>query len=181
MVRLRYRALAYIALCAVLGAACIGCGGEVKQAESPASEESPRVDHAASAGSAGSAGDESSSAAAPVSDSAPPQVAASPDKPAYDKDAVAMELKRAARQVRANCGSATDDDGSATGPWGKTIASVTLGRNGHVQKVTVPAPYDGHPVGKCIVDAFDKIWFPPYAGSSDVVVDWDVEVVKPKP
>jgi hypothetical protein len=101
-------------------------------------------------------------------------------KTPYDKEAVDVQLKRAGRQVKANCGSATDDNGKATGPWGATKASVTLGRNGHVRQVTVPSPYDGKPVGICVVHAFERIQFPPYAGSSDVVVDWDVEIVQPK-
>jgi hypothetical protein len=98
----------------------------------------------------------------------------------YDKDAVEAELKRGARQVKANCGAATDDDGKASGPWGSTTASIMLGRNGHVKQVSLPAPYDGKPVGVCVVHAFDKIQFPPYAGDSDVVVDWDVQLVRPK-
>jgi hypothetical protein len=101
-------------------------------------------------------------------------------KTAYDKEAVEVQLKRAARQVKGNCGGATDDNGKATGPWGSTKATVTLGRNGHVKEVKVPSPYDGKPVGICIIHAFDKITFPPYAGSSDAVVDWDVEVPQPK-
>jgi hypothetical protein len=98
----------------------------------------------------------------------------------YDKDAVEAQLKRAARQVKAGCGSASDDEGHQTGPWGSTKASVVLGRNGHVKQVTVPSPYDGKPVGVCVVNAFKKIQFPPYASGSDVVVDWDIEIVQPK-
>ncbi len=98
----------------------------------------------------------------------------------YDKDAVNIELKRAARQVKANCGAATDDEGKAGGPWGSTKVSLVLGRNGHVKQVTIPSPYDGKPVGLCVVHAFQRIQFPPYAGSSDVVLDWDVEIVQPK-
>jgi hypothetical protein len=98
----------------------------------------------------------------------------------YDRYAVEVQLKRAARQVKANCGSATDDEGKATGPWGSTKASVVLGRNGHVRQITVPSPYDGKPVGLCVVHAFEKLVFPPYAGSSDVSVDWDIEIVAPK-
>jgi hypothetical protein len=101
-------------------------------------------------------------------------------KTPYDKDAVEVQLKRAARQVKAACGSATDDNGKASGPWGSAKLSVTLGRNGHVRGITVPSPYDGKPVGECIVHAFEKIQFPPYPGSTDVVVDWDVEIVQPK-
>lgn len=99
----------------------------------------------------------------------------------YDKDAVEIALKRAARQVKSACGSATDSDGKAAGPWGSTKVSVTIGRNGHIKQVTVPSPYDGKPVGDCIVHAFQKGQFPPYAGSSDATIEWDVEVVQPKP
>ncbi len=99
----------------------------------------------------------------------------------YDKEMVSTLLKSAARQVKANCGSATDDEGKAVGPWGSTKVSVVLGRNGHVKQVTIPSPYDGKPVGICAMHAFQKIQFPPYAGSSDVVLDWDVELVQPKP
>ncbi len=124
----------------------------------------------------GGGGGGGSTAGGGAGDEAP----ASDGKTAYDKEAVDVQLKRAARQVKANCGSATDDDGKATGPWGTTKASVVLGRNGHVKQVTIPAPYDGKPVGICVVHAFQRIQFPPYAGSSDAVVDWDVEIVQPK-
>jgi hypothetical protein len=102
---------------------------------------------------------------------------AGPKKP-YDKSTEVV-LNRAARQVKANCGSATDDDGKANGPWGKTKVSVTLGRNGHSRDVSVPAPFDGKPTGRCAVQAFKSLTFPPYAAPNDVIVDWDVEIVQP--
>jgi hypothetical protein len=98
----------------------------------------------------------------------------------YDKDAVDAQLKRAAKQVKDNCGSASDEEGAKTGPWGSTTATVVLGRNGHVREVTVPAPYGGKPVGDCVVNSFRKIQFPPYAGPSDVSITWDVQIVEPK-
>ncbi|MDP9033695.1 MAG: hypothetical protein M3O50_02730 [Myxococcota bacterium] len=101
-------------------------------------------------------------------------------KSSYDRESVEVELRRAARQVKANCGSATDGEGNMIGPWGTTKASVVLGRNGHVKQVTVPPPYDGKAVGVCIVHSFEKIQFPPYAAGSDVSVDWEVEIVQPK-
>jgi hypothetical protein len=102
------------------------------------------------------------------------------DVGAYDKDAVDAQLKRAAKQVKDNCGSASDEDGNKNGPWGSTTATVVLGRNGHVQEVTLPAPYSGKPVGDCVVNSFKKIQFPPYGGSTDVNVPWDVQIVQPK-
>ena len=102
------------------------------------------------------------------------------EKTPYDKDAVEIVLRRAANQVKNNCGAASDENGKANGPWGQTKASVTLGRNGHVRGVEVPAPYGDKPVGTCIVHAFQNLIFPPYAAPADVTVDWDVELVKPK-
>jgi hypothetical protein len=99
-------------------------------------------------------------------------------KTPYDKSTEVV-LNRAARQVKANCGSATDDDGKASGPWGKTKVSVTLGRNGHSRDVTIPAPFDGKPTGRCAIQAFKSLTFPPYAAPNDVIVDWDVEIVQP--
>ena len=146
-------------------------GDDDHASDSPPAKADKGDDHAStssSSSSSASSGD-STGSPAPSSDGTP-----------YDKDSVEIELKRASRQVKANCGSATDDSGAAPGPWGKTSASVTLGRNGHVKQVTLPAPYDGKPVGLCVVHAFQKIQFPPYGGSADVAVDRDVELVKPK-
>jgi hypothetical protein len=98
----------------------------------------------------------------------------------YDKDAVEAQMRRAAKQIKSNCGSATDEEGKATGPWGSVKAGIVLGRNGHVKDVTIPDPFNGKPVGTCLARALQKIQFPPYAGSSDVSIDWDFDLVKPK-
>jgi hypothetical protein len=133
-----------------------------------------------SAPSAQNAGTSSSTSSSSDSSGSTPESAPAAGKTPYDKDSVEIELKRAARQIKANCGSATDDSGASPGPWGKTAASITLGRNGHVKDVGVPAPYDGAPDGVCAANAFKKIQFPPYSSSSDVVIEWDIELVKPK-
>jgi hypothetical protein len=169
----------------------VACGGETKQADAPGNcpegtvlkgsdclppetASHPAADDSTPTPSSGSGG----SSTTPSSSDTPAPSAGG--QTPYDKDSVEVELKRAARQIKANCGSATDDNGTAPGPWGKTSASITLGRNGHVKDVSVPAPYDGQPAGVCAVNAFKKIQFPPYASSSDVVIPWDIELVKPK-
>jgi hypothetical protein len=172
------------------------CGGATKQADSPGTCPEGTVLRGADcvppegdkdkavAQDKAVATSEPAPAPAPDKPSEPPPSTPAPSSPSaktpYDKDAVEVELKRGARQVKANCGAATNDDGQASGPWGKTKAAITLGRNGHIKQVTVPAPYDGKPVALCIAHSFDKIQFPPYAGDADVVVDWDVELVRPK-
>ena len=187
-------------LCAVGLAGLVACGGGAKQADSPGNCPDGTVlkgSDCVPPGTAGHGSDDSSSSSSSDSSSTgsssstsstgsttstsdAPAAGGSGGKLPYDKDSVEVELKRASRQIKSNCGSATDDNGTAPGPWGKTTASVTLGRNGHVKDVTVPAPYDGQPGGLCAVNAFKKIQFPPYASSSDVVIPWDIELVKPK-
>ncbi len=101
------------------------------------------------------------------------------EKTPYDKDAVESVMRRAANQVKGNCGAATDDTGKANGPWGVTKAAVKLGRNGRVSSVTLPERYTDKPVGVCVVHAFQHLIFPPYAAPTDVIVEWDIEIVKP--
>lgn len=187
---------------ATLGAmllAVAGCGGGGKGADSPGtcpdgtvlkgedcvpSDDSSSASSGSSGKSAKSDDDDSSSSssssASSSSSSSDSSSASSGGSTPYDKDAVEAQLKRAARQVKSGCGSASDSDGNRNGPWGSTKASVVLGRNGHVKQVTVPDPYNGKPVGDCVINAFQKLIFPPYAAPSDVVVDWDVEIVQPK-
>ena len=96
----------------------------------------------------------------------------------YDKDAVDVQLKRGARQVKANCGAATDENGASTGPWGKTTITVKVGHNGHSKGGSVPAPFDGKATGRCVVQAFSNLIYAPFPGG-DADVDWPVEITKP--
>ena len=96
----------------------------------------------------------------------------------YDKENTDVVLKRAGRSAKDSCGDAKDDSGAATGPWGKVTIQVMLGRNGHSKAVTVPASHAEKPVGRCIVNAFSNLTFPPWAGQ-DTQVDWEVELVQP--
>jgi hypothetical protein len=96
----------------------------------------------------------------------------------YDKENTEVVLARASRQVKANCGATKDEDGKMLGPWGKATIKVLLGHNGHAKNVTVPAPFDGKPVAKCVANAFSILQFPPWAGS-DTEIDWEVELVVP--
>lgn len=102
------------------------------------------------------------------------------EKVPYDKDAVDAVMNRAARQVKDHCGSVTEDDGKRVGPYGTAKLSIRLGRNGHVKDVTVPDPFNGKAVGRCAAQAFERVTFPPYGGSSDVTIERDVEIVAPK-
>ncbi len=131
-------------------------------------------------GSSGSVSGASGAATTNSGSSAPP-VASPPTRRSdqYDKEHTDIVLNRAVRQVKANCGLATDDTGKPAGPWGKVTISVMLGRNGHSKGATVPAPYDGTPPGRCIVHAFSSLTFPPWGGA-DTPVDVELEIPKPE-
>jgi hypothetical protein len=171
--------------------ALFACGGAAKQADSPGTCPEGTVLKGddclpESGGGAKSSGDndtpKGNTGGSGVSAGSPGGAAddSSSGGGSYDKEAVDAQLKRAAKQVKDNCGSASDEEGAKTGPWGSTTATVVLGRNGHVHEVSVPAPYSGKPVGDCVVNSFRKIQFPPYAGPSDVSITWDVQIVEPK-
>jgi hypothetical protein len=96
----------------------------------------------------------------------------------YDKEGTEVVLKRAARQVKDNCGHAKDESGKAVGPWGKATIQIQLGHNGHSKGTTIPAPFQGKPTGNCVEKAFTNLTFPPWQGQ-DTEVFWEVELVEP--
>lgn len=141
--------------------------------ETPKWEGASRVsEDSNSGGSSGGAGKSSSGGGATVNE----QGARRTD--VYDKEATDVPLKRAARQVKDNCGQAKDDNGKATGPWGKVTIQIMLGHNGHSKEVTVPSPYAEKPVGRCIEKAFTNLTFPPWGGA-DTQISQEVELVEP--
>lgn len=172
---------------AIVAAALVGmaCGGGAKPAETATNDDCP-------AGTTKKGGDcimpddesgpgSASTASTPTSRptgggyTPPPQG----EKTPYDKENVEQVLRKASNQVKGNCGAATDENGKALGPWGKLKVSITLARNGRIRDVSVPAPYTDKPVGKCIGLAFRNLVYPPYAAPSDVILEWDVELVAP--
>ncbi|HEY1957652.1 MAG TPA: hypothetical protein VGH28_18660 [Polyangiaceae bacterium] len=162
----------------VLAALLVACGGSDNKPADDATTANPN------AGPCPPSMDKEGDQCVPKAGSGASTAQASTDTPPaakvpYDKDNVEMKLRRAADQVKANCGSATDDSGKPGGPWGQTKVTVTLGRNGHVHDVTIPDPYDGKPSGKCAILAFRGLIFPPYAAPADATVEWDVDIEKP--
>ena len=112
---------------------------------------------------------------------APATTAAAGGKTPYDKDAVDVQLKRAARQIKAQLRRGDRRrTAQATGPWGTTKASVMLGRNGHVKQVTDPRPVRRQ-AGRRLRDRTrsrrSSSRRTPRPATS--VLDWDIEIVKP--
>lgn len=171
--------LLFCGVVAVLGlAAC----GDKKEAKDPSDEkssvgdETPKWDSSSST-TATQKEDKERAASKPAGGVAPTeQTKRRSDQ--YDKEGTEVALKRAARQVKDNCGQAKDDNGKAIGPWGKVTIQVALGSNGHTKGTTVPPPWQGKPVGTCIERSFTNLSFPPWGGA-DTQVDWEVELVEP--
>lgn len=163
----------------VAAVALVACGGDKPEAKDPSdakpvSDETPKWEGAATPSQSPESSKPSSPGGArPVNEQGPRRT----DQ--YDKEGTEVALKRAARQVKDNCGQAKDENGKATGPWGKTTLQVMLGSNGHSKSVTVPPPFTDKPSGKCIEKAFTNLQFPPWSGA-DTEVAWEVEVVEPK-
>jgi pyruvate/2-oxoglutarate dehydrogenase complex dihydrolipoamide acyltransferase (E2) component len=162
-----------LALCVACTGALLACGGketakDPSDVPAPAADEAPKWEGAAPA----------PEATTPKSSGAAVQEAPKRRSDEYDKENTDVVLRRAARQVKDNCGLAKDENGKAIGPWGKVTIQVQLGHNGHSQGTTIPAPFQGKPTGKCVEKAFTNLQFPPWAGA-DTTVDWDVELIEP--
>jgi hypothetical protein len=188
------RALIGLAICGLLASAC---GGAKKPAvdptaSAPSSDEETKWDSSSetaetarrskslSASSRSGSSDDPSNAGSPSG--APSGEALAPSPPQhqrrsdeYDKEGTEIVLKRAARLVKANCGAATDEDGKASGPWGAGSMTLVLGHNGHMKDVSIGSPFDGKPTGRCAIQAFKLLTYPPWAGS-DMTIDYAVEI-----
>jgi hypothetical protein len=160
--------------------AVVGCNVKPKQVGDPSSENTPKPPDDGTSGTKweGATPQEAKPKAAAGSSGGGVQEGVARNTDVYDKEATEVVIKRAARQVKENCGAAKGEDGKATGPWGKATLQIQLGRNGHSKGVTVPPPYQGKPTGNCVEKAFTNLTFPPWGGA-DTEVNWDVELVNP--
>jgi hypothetical protein len=182
------------ALIGLLVCGLVACGGaEKKKAEDPAStssssasDETPKWDSSSESADDARRSKDLSSTAKRDTSSTSSEPAAAPAGPPpkqrrsdeYDKEATEVVLKRAARQVKANCGAATDDDGKQSGPWGSGSMKLVLGRNGHLKEAAIGPPFEGKATGRCAVQAFSRLTYPPWAGS-DMTLDWPIEIEPP--
>lgn len=189
------RALIGPAICGFLACAC---GGTKKEPVDPTASTSPAADDSTkwdtssetaedarrskSLSASGNSGSSERATAPSPSSTGETLTPSAPQKQRrsdeYDKEGTEVVLKRAARQVKANCGAATDSNGKPSGPWGKGNMTLVLGHNGHMKEVSIGAPFEGQPTGRCAIQAFKLLTYPPWAGS-DMTIDYAVEVVPP--
>ena len=62
-------------------------------------------------------------------------------------------------------------------PHGKTAVTVTFALDGSVAEATIPPPYEDTRLGNCVLNAYQALIVPPYAGERKVIT-WDVNLEK---
>jgi hypothetical protein len=96
----------------------------------------------------------------------------------FDRKQVELELKRATRSAE-SCPGVVAEMEKKDHPRGETKASITFQEDGTVKSVSIPSPFDGTPIGDCVIRAYKSVIVPPYTGGEQIV-DWDV-VLKDAP
>jgi hypothetical protein len=92
----------------------------------------------------------------------------------FDKKQAKMELQRATRSAE-SCPGVVAEQETKDKPRGATRVSITFQEDGTVRQASIPSPFDGTPVGECVLRAYKSVIVPPYEGG-DQIVDWDLEL-----
>ncbi len=92
----------------------------------------------------------------------------------FDRKQVDLELKRATRSAE-SCPGVVAEEEKKEHPRGETRVSITFQEDGTVRQVAIPSPFDGTPIGECVVRAYKAVIVPPYTGG-DQIIDWDVSL-----
>ncbi len=91
----------------------------------------------------------------------------------FDKQQTMVSVHRGARQA-SECAKIHAD-----GPFGDVKVSLTIGSKGKIDDASVPPPFAGTAIGKCVETAFEHEMVPPWEGP-DEKLDADVSLQKPK-
>jgi hypothetical protein len=92
----------------------------------------------------------------------------------FDERQSELELKRAARSAETCPGSLTADQQKAVQP-GTAKVTLLFGNNGRVKQATLAPPYEGTPVGNCVLRAMGNVIVPAFDGPEHTV-HWDIEI-----
>jgi hypothetical protein len=92
----------------------------------------------------------------------------------FDRKQVDLELKRATRSAE-SCPGVVAEMEKKDHPRGETKVTISFQEDGTVRQVTIPSPFDGTPIGDCVIKAYKPVIIPPYNGGEQIV-DWDVSL-----
>jgi hypothetical protein len=96
-------------------------------------------------------------------------------KQQFDKKQTKLELQRATRSAETCVGVMTDKDT----PRGTGKVTLVFDNEGHVKSGTIAAPFEGTPIGKCVMNAYNAVIVPPYVGP-EATIDWEVDLTGSK-
>jgi hypothetical protein len=97
----------------------------------------------------------------------------------FDQDHAKHELKRASLNA-ADCPNTFEKSQLEGYQPGTAELAITFANDGSVSKATINSPYDGTPVGECVLRAINSVQVKLYQGE-EVTVEWKIELAKAKP
>jgi len=97
----------------------------------------------------------------------------------FDDESANHEMRRAALNAT-DCPNTFEKSQLGEYTPGKTSVALTFENNGGVKDVNVNSPYDGTPVGDCIIRAMGTVHVEPFKGP-EVQKTWDLELGPAKP
>lgn len=102
-----------------------------------------------------------------VDDTASDQATDSEKQKEFDKRQAGLELARATRSAE-SCPGVVAGEEAKSKPRGEATVTVTFQEDGTVKSVSVPSPFDGTPVGECVLRAYKAVIVPPYTGGEHI-------------
>jgi hypothetical protein len=90
----------------------------------------------------------------------------------FDDRQAELEFQRATRSAE-TCPDVVIGDS----PHGKTAVTVTFALDGSVASASIPPPFEETRLGNCVLNAYQALIVPPYAGERKVIT-WDVNLEK---
>jgi hypothetical protein len=97
----------------------------------------------------------------------------------FDEDSANHELRRATLNAT-DCPNTFEKAQLGAYQPGKATVSLIFENSGSVKDVNVSAPYDGTPVGDCIIRAMGTVNVEPFKGP-EIPKTWDLELGPAKP
>lgn len=108
-----------------------------------------------------------------VAEEGEPVLQEEPTAKPFDQKQAEMELTRATRSAESCTGVVTDSK-----ERGEATVSIVFNNDGAVSKATVSPPFDGTPLGDCIVNAYKNVIVPPFDESSHAM-PWELKLSDP--
>jgi hypothetical protein len=102
-----------------------------------------------------------------------PVVDEQPTAKPFDQKQAEMELTRATRSAESCTGVVADAK-----ERGEATVSIVFVNDGSVSKATVSPPFEGTPLGDCIVNAYKSVIVPPFDESNHAMT-WELKLSDP--